>query len=104
MNDILKSKSIEEIKLCMRYNVYKGGNLGSQYKNEEKEFIKKHKELIQIQKILLWGKHRPFLENYTKISEIMTRSFYKALKNEISVDEALSSATRKINEEKTYSK
>ncbi len=44
MNDILKSKSIEEIKLCMRYDVYKCRNLGSQYKNEEKEFIKKYKE------------------------------------------------------------
>lgn len=63
-------------------------------------FLKKHKELADIQKLLVWGKHRPFLENYTRISEIMARMFRKALKNEISVEDALSSASAQINSEK----
>jgi multiple sugar transport system substrate-binding protein len=63
-------------------------------------FIKKHKELVQIEKLLQWGKHRPFLENYTKLSEIMSRYFHKALKNEISVKEALTLASEQINSEK----
>jgi len=64
-------------------------------------YLKKHKELGQIQKLLVWGKHRPFLENYTRLSEIMARWFHKALKNEISVDEALTAASKQINNEKT---
>ena len=67
-------------------------------------FIKKHKELAQIERLLQWGKHRPFLENYTKLSEIMSRYFHKALKNEISVNEALTSASLQINNEKVTAK
>ena len=63
-------------------------------------FLNKHKELIQIQKLLSWGKHRPFLENYTRLSEIMSRYFHQALTGEISVDEALASATKQINNER----
>jgi multiple sugar transport system substrate-binding protein len=63
-------------------------------------FLNKHKELSQIQKMLTWGKHRPFLENYTKLSEIMTQYFHKALTNKISVDDALNTITRQINSEK----
>ena len=63
-------------------------------------YLEKHKELAQIQKLLAWGKHRPFLENYTRLSEILSHSFHKALKNEITVDEALARATKQINNEK----
>lgn len=67
----------------------------------DSSFLKKHKELVEIRNLLSWGKHRPFLENYTRISEIMSRSFHKALKQEIPVDEALSTASRQINNERT---
>lgn len=67
-------------------------------------YLKKHKELIQIQNLLQWGKHRPFLENYTRISEIISRAFHKALKKEISVDEALNLASMQINNEKVVVK
>jgi multiple sugar transport system substrate-binding protein len=67
-------------------------------------FIKKHKELAKIQKLLQWGRHRPFLDNYTRQSEIMSRYFHKALQNEISVNEALISASAHINNEKTIVK
>ena len=63
-------------------------------------YLEKHEELAQIQKLLSWGKHRPFLENYTRLSEILSHSFHKALKNEITVDEALARATKQINNEK----
>jgi len=63
-------------------------------------YLLNHKELAQTQKLLKWGKHRPFLDNYTRISEIMARHFHKALQNKISVEEALSSATAQIMSEK----
>ncbi|MCX7798296.1 MAG: extracellular solute-binding protein [Melioribacter sp.] len=63
-------------------------------------YLRKHEELLQIKNLLNWGKHRPFLENYTRISEIMSRHFYKALKNEITVDNALVAATIQINNER----
>lgn len=71
---------------------------------DDKLYIKEHKELAQIQKLLSWGKHRPFLENYTRLSEIMSRYFHKALKNEISVTDAITSASKQINSEKTIIK
>lgn len=71
---------------------------------EDTLFIKKHKELSKIQKLLQWGRHRPFLDNYTRQSEIMSRYFHKALQNEISVDEALIAASAHINNEKTIVK
>ena len=63
-------------------------------------FLEKHKELVKIQKLLIWGRHRPFLENYTRISEIMALYFHRALRREITVDEALVSASKRINEER----
>jgi len=63
-------------------------------------YLINHKELDQIQKLLVWGKHRPFLDNYTRLSEIMSRHFHKALQEKISVDEALNSATAQIIREK----
>jgi multiple sugar transport system substrate-binding protein len=65
-------------------------------------FIQKHKELPQIQKLLSRGKHRPSLENYTRLSEIISRWFHKALIHEITVHEALQRATKQIKDEKAY--
>ncbi len=67
-------------------------------------YVKNHKELILIKDFLKWGKHRPFLENYTRISEIMTHQYYKALKNEIDISEALNNATIQINYERAIVK
>ena len=70
----------------------------------DSNYTKNHKELSKIQKILLWGKHRPFLENYTRLSEIMSSYFYMALRKEISVDEALDLASKQINSNKAVIK
>ncbi|MFH1196213.1 MAG: extracellular solute-binding protein [bacterium] len=71
---------------------------------EDKVFVSEHPELVQIKKMLAWGKHRPFLENYTRISEIMALYFHKALKKEISVEEAVNSVSKQINSEKAIVK
>ena len=67
-------------------------------------YLEHHKELKKFQNLLNWGRHRPFMENYTMLSEIMSRYFHKALLNEITVNKALSDATKQINSEKTIEK
>lgn len=67
-------------------------------------YLSEHNELSKIRNLLLWAKHRPSLKNYTRLSEIMSRYFHKALKNEISVREALNSASAQINNEKALVK
>ena len=42
------------------------------------------------------GVHRPFLENYTKISDIIVEYLNKALKGEITAEQALENAEMKI--------
>ena len=71
---------------------------------EDSVYIARHPELAHIQRLMTWGRHRPSLENYTRLSEIMARSFHKALKKEISITEALISASKQINNEKTFLK
>jgi multiple sugar transport system substrate-binding protein len=66
----------------------------------DSSFLEEHRELAKIQKSLHWGRHRPFLENYTRMSEIMAHYFHLALRKEITVDEALNSASKQINDEK----
>jgi multiple sugar transport system substrate-binding protein len=74
-----------------------GGYLPSNkliYENEPNE------ELLRYQQIMSSGIHRPFLENYTKISDIIAFYLNKAINQEMSVDEALSEAENKITNEK----
>lgn len=71
---------------------------------EDSAYLASHPELAHIQRLMKWGRHRPSLENYTRISEIMSRLFHKALKKEISVDEALALASKQINNEKAFIK
>ena len=60
------------------------------YENEPTE------ELFLYQQLMVSGVHRPFLENYTKISDIIALFLNKAINQELSVDEALNSAESKI--------
>ncbi|HUI30146.1 MAG TPA: extracellular solute-binding protein [Candidatus Acidoferrales bacterium] len=66
----------------------------------DSSFLQKHRELAQIEKLLSWGRYRPSLDNYTRLSEIMSSYFHKALKKEIPVGEALMSASKQINDER----
>ena len=70
----------------------------------DSSYMRNHQELAQIYNILKWGKHRPFLNNYTRISEIMSMYFHKALLRELTVKEALRLATEQINSEKAIIK
>jgi len=60
------------------------------YENEPNE------ELLFFQQLMASGIYRPFLENYTKISDIIALYLNKAINQELSVDEALSRAKKKI--------
>jgi len=67
-------------------------------------FIKNNADLKYFERLLLKGKHRPFKENYTRMSDIMAHYFHKALKNEISVEQALILASEQINSKKVFIK
>ena len=64
----------------------------------DSNYVKLHPELRFLKQVLQTGVHRPFLQNYTSVSDILSYYIKRAIKNEISVDEALNEATRKINE------
>ena len=67
-------------------------------------YLKKYPDLIFKKKLLDTGVHRPFLENYTRISDIISYYANKAIKKEISVDNALSEVTDIIISNKTLIK
>jgi multiple sugar transport system substrate-binding protein len=63
----------------------------------DKDFIRKHPELDFMTDLYKTGVYRPFIENYTNISDILSFYVNKAIKQELTVDEALKEATQKIN-------
>jgi multiple sugar transport system substrate-binding protein len=65
---------------------------------DDDNFISKHKELKFFKELYKTGVHRPFIENYTNVSDILSFYINSAIKNEISVDKALEYATQKIEE------
>lgn len=66
------------------------------YKDEN--FIKKHPQLLFFEQLYKTGIHRPFLESYTNVSDILSFYLNKAIKQEYSVDDVLKEAAKKINE------
>ena len=50
-------------------------------------------------RLLQRGFHRPFLENYTNISDVLSYYLNLAIRKELTVDEALKMASEKINSE-----
>jgi ABC-type glycerol-3-phosphate transport system substrate-binding protein len=65
---------------------------------EDRVFIQKHPELDFFKTLYQNGVHRPFLESYTNVSDVLSFYLNKAIKQELSVEQALKEATRKINE------
>jgi multiple sugar transport system substrate-binding protein len=63
-------------------------------------YLKKYPDLIFKKKLLETGVHRPFLEDYTRISDIVSYYANKAIKKEISVDSALRETTDMIKSNK----
>ncbi|MGE5497400.1 MAG: extracellular solute-binding protein [Syntrophothermus sp.] len=60
-------------------------------------FIKKHPELAFFRTLLGKGVHRPFSERYTVISDILSYFLNQAVRNKMTVEEALAGAEEKIN-------
>ena len=67
----------------------------SLYSNEA--FLTKHPEISYYQKLLTNGRHRPVRVDYTQISDIMSYYFKMMMKNQISIDEAITMSMQKIN-------
>jgi multiple sugar transport system substrate-binding protein len=59
-------------------------------------YLKKYPDLIFKKTLLDSGVHRPFLEDYTRISDIISYYVNKALKKEIPLDEALIKITTMV--------
>ncbi len=67
-------------------------------------YLKKYPDLIFKKKLLDSGVHRPFLEDYTRISDIISFYVKKALKKEIPVDVALNKITSMVKSNKVLIK
>ncbi|MFN3874119.1 MAG: extracellular solute-binding protein [Ignavibacterium sp.] len=65
---------------------------------QDPSFIKNHAELKFFENLFRTGVYRPFLEEYTNVSDILSIYINKALTNEISIDEAVKLASEKISE------
>lgn len=65
---------------------------------DDSVFVAKHKEINFFKELFKTGVHRPFMENYTNVSDILSYYINSAIKGEISVDKALQEAELKIKE------
>lgn len=64
----------------------------------DETFIQKNHELIFFEKLYKTGVHRPFLEEYTNISDVLSYYINSAISGDINVDRALIEAETKIKE------
>ncbi len=77
----------------------KGGYLPVNQKlYDDSEFTASHPEIKFYESLFKTGVHRPFMESYTSVSDILSFYINKAIKNEISVEDALLNADRKIKD------
>ncbi|MBC7186411.1 MAG: extracellular solute-binding protein [Calditrichaeota bacterium] len=60
-------------------------------------FMRQHEELAFYRDLLRMGVHRPYLVDYTKISDIIAYYAHLAIRNDLPVQEALRLATSHIN-------
>ncbi|MFA6468879.1 MAG: extracellular solute-binding protein [Bacteroidota bacterium] len=63
----------------------------------DSEYVKKYPKLVFYRKLIERGFHRPSLEEYTKIADIIAHYVHLAIKGEMQVDQALDAATQMIN-------
>lgn len=68
------------------------------------EYLAKYPEMIQMRDFIKSAVNRPFNEEYTRYSKIMSYYLEQAIKNQISVKEALAKATNAIQLEKNVVK
>lgn len=97
-----KNEAFQFIKFILEENsqreMYEIGSylpvLSSLYSN--KKFLQKHPDLKKNKELLNNGVHRPFLEDYTKLSDVISYYVNKVIKKEITIDEALEKADETI--------
>jgi multiple sugar transport system substrate-binding protein len=65
---------------------------------EDKYRFTKSNNLKFFKELYKTGVHRPFLKDYTNLSDILSYYVNSAIKGDISVDKALTEAEKKINE------
>jgi multiple sugar transport system substrate-binding protein len=68
---------------------------------KDPEYLQKYPEITEMKKMLSIGKQRPANAEYTRYSKIMSYFFQLAIKNVISVKEALKRATNSIGVDKS---
>ena len=68
---------------------------------EDSASLRKYPEIARIRELMKTGVHRPAVKDYTNYSKIMSHYFSLAIKNKITVDEAVERATRDINADKS---
>ncbi|WP_290663366.1 extracellular solute-binding protein [Ignavibacterium sp.] len=61
-------------------------------------FVEQYPELKFYEKLFISGVYRPFLEEYTNISDILSFHINKVLKNELTASEAVKLSSEKISE------
>lgn len=71
---------------------------------DDEDFLLKNKQYNYYRELLLHGIHRPVLSDYTKISDIISYYVSQAIKQDISVDEALNEMTRQVNSKRVLIK
>lgn len=64
----------------------------------DSDFTSKHKEIIFFKNLFKTGVHRPFIEGYTNVSDVLSYYLNSSMKGEIKVEEALRQAEKKILE------
>ena len=64
---------------------------------QDSKYIAEHPDLNFYLKLLRHGVHRPYLEDYTKISDVLSYYAKLAIENKITVDAALNQAEQLIN-------
>lgn len=64
---------------------------------EDSASLRRYPEIAGIRELLKTGVHRPAVKDYTNYSKIMSHYFSLAIRNKITVDEAVEEATRDIN-------
>ncbi|MFH2032109.1 MAG: extracellular solute-binding protein, partial [Bacteroidota bacterium] len=104
-----KNEAMEFIKFVLSKEVqlvmYKEGGYLPILKNSySSEKIAADENLKQFYNIMINGVHRPQMEDYTRISDILAYYANKAIKKEISVDEAIREASELIQSKKVIIK
>ncbi|MBK7107263.1 MAG: extracellular solute-binding protein [Ignavibacteriae bacterium] len=97
-----KKEAFQFIKFILDENsqkeMYKIGSylpvLSSLY--SDKAFLKKYPGLEKDKKLLANGVHRPFLEDYTKLSDVISYYVNKVIKKDFTIEEALEKADETI--------